>query len=61
MILLSLFVIPSNAKDIYKWVDKDGIPHFTDDPTKVPESEKGKNQDGKDTIGVSPFSPKKKT
>jgi hypothetical protein len=44
VILLSLFVIPSNAKNIYKWVDKYGVPHFIDDPAKVTESEKGKTK-----------------
>lgn len=37
-ILILLLVLPSvsHAADIYKWVDKDGTAHFTDDLSKVP-------------------------
>jgi uncharacterized membrane protein YgcG len=37
-ILILLLVLPSifHAADIYKWVDKDGTVHFTDDISKVP-------------------------
>ena len=38
MLILLLLVLPSifHAADIYKWVDKDGTAHFTDDLSKVP-------------------------
>src|SRR5919197_2001581 len=35
------FLYPSYAKDIYKWVDKNGTLHYTDDPKKIPEEKKG--------------------
>ena len=37
-ILILLLVLPpiSHAADIYKWVDKNGTAHFTDDISKVP-------------------------
>ena len=35
LLLLALASI-SHAADIYKWVDKDGTAHFTDDITKAP-------------------------
>jgi len=39
---LFLFTLtPSYAKDIYKWVDKDGTLHFTDNPAGVPEEKLG--------------------
>jgi uncharacterized protein DUF4124 len=41
LIFLSVLLIPSYAKDMYKWVDKDGTSHFTDDPAKIPEEKKG--------------------
>jgi len=38
ILILLLLVLPSifHAADIYKWVDKDGTAHFTDDISKVP-------------------------
>jgi len=38
ILILLLLVLPSmsHAADIYKWVDKDGTAHFTDDLNKVP-------------------------
>jgi Domain of unknown function (DUF4124) len=41
LIFLSVLLIPSYAKDMYKWVDKDGTSHVTDDPAKIPEEKKG--------------------
>ncbi len=43
VVLLFLFILltPSYAKDIYRWVDKDGTLHFTDNPAGVPEEKMG--------------------
>jgi hypothetical protein len=41
LISLSIFLTPSYAKDIYKWVDKDGNIHFTDNRANIPEDKKG--------------------
>lgn len=31
-----LFVLPAHGATIYKWVDKNGVIHFTDDYEKIP-------------------------
>jgi len=36
ILILIAFTIPCYAVTIYKWVDKDGVMHFTDDYSKVP-------------------------
>lgn len=38
LLILLLFAVPVDAATIYKWVDKEGGVHFTDDPSKVPPS-----------------------
>ncbi len=36
ILILLIFTLPGYAITIYKWVDKDGVMHFTDDYSKVP-------------------------
>jgi hypothetical protein len=38
LLMLLVFISPSYAATIYKWVDKDGVVNFTDDLSKVPPS-----------------------
>jgi chromosome segregation ATPase len=38
LLALLIFVVPVDAATIYKWVDKEGVVHFTDDLSKVPPS-----------------------
>ena len=38
IVLLSLLIPFSGSADIYKYVDKNGIAHYTDDISKVPEA-----------------------
>ena len=38
LLILLIFAAPVHAATIYKWVDKEGGVHFTDDPSKVPPS-----------------------
>jgi len=38
LLVLLIFSAPVFAATIYKWVDKDGVVNFTDDPSKVPPS-----------------------
>ncbi|HLE25246.1 MAG TPA: DUF4124 domain-containing protein [Thermodesulfobacteriota bacterium] len=40
LIFICSLLIPSYAKEIYKWVDKDGLVHFTDNPSSIPEEKK---------------------
>ena len=40
LIFISSLLIPSYAKELYKWVDKDGLVHFTDNPSSIPEEKK---------------------
>jgi uncharacterized protein DUF4124 len=42
LLLLLAPLTPSYPKTIYKWVDKDGAIHFTDDPKAIPEDRKTK-------------------
>jgi hypothetical protein len=39
---------------IYKWVDEEGIVHFTDDPSKIPEKDVPKSGKPRQDIPVSP-------
>ena len=54
LIFICSLLIPSYAKEIYKWVDKDGLVHFTDNPSSIPEEKKdeaiiiGEISDGSD-------------
>lgn len=61
-----LFTTTSYAKDIYKWVDKDGNPHFTDNHALIPKNkvdeadiidEKESESDGKGEFDVIEISP----
>ena len=61
-----LFTTTSYAKDIYKWVDKDGNPHFTDNHALIPKDkvdeadiidEKESESDGKGEFDVIEISP----
>ena len=63
---LFLFSTASFAKDIYKWVDKDGNLHFTDNHTLIPKDkvgeaniieEKESESDGKGEFDVVEISP----
>lgn len=36
LLMLLVFVSPSYAATVYKWVDRDGVVNFTDDLSKVP-------------------------
>ena len=38
LLILLVFAVPVYAATVYKWVDKEGGVHFTDDPSKVPPS-----------------------
>jgi len=38
LMILLIFAVPVDAATVYKWVDKEGGVHFTDDPSKVPPS-----------------------
>ncbi|MGH7799210.1 MAG: DUF4124 domain-containing protein [Thermodesulfobacteriota bacterium] len=40
LIFICSLLIPSYAKEIYKWVDKYGSVHFTDNPSGIPEEKK---------------------
>ncbi len=42
LLLLLAPLTPSYPKTIYKWVDKDGAIHFTDDPKTIPGDKKAK-------------------
>lgn len=37
-LILMTFSLPAYSATIYKWVDKEGVVNFTDDPDKVPPS-----------------------
>jgi hypothetical protein len=36
LLILLVFTVPGYTATIYKWVDKEGVVHFTDDISKVP-------------------------
>jgi clan AA aspartic protease (TIGR02281 family) len=62
----SLFFGSIAYGDVYKWVDEKGTLHFTDDLSKIPERYRPdveilKGTKRKETIEVSPSSPKEKT
>jgi hypothetical protein len=38
LLILLVFTVPAYTATIYKWVDKEGVVNFTDDPSKVPPS-----------------------
>ncbi|MBI2485458.1 MAG: DUF4124 domain-containing protein [Deltaproteobacteria bacterium] len=66
VILIFLFAISSYPKDIYKWVDKDGNLHFTDNHALIPKDkvgeadmidEKESETDGKGEFDVVEISP----
>jgi putative lipase involved disintegration of autophagic bodies len=38
LLILLVFAVPAYTATIYKWVDKEGVVNFTDDPSKVPPS-----------------------
>lgn len=41
LIFLTVVLVTSSySKEIYKWVDKSGTIHFTDDPAKIPEEKR---------------------
>ena len=40
---------------IYKWVDEEGIVHFSDDPSKIPEKYVSKSEKPKQDLTVSPL------
>ena len=42
LLFLLIPLTPCYSKTIYKWVDKDGTIHFTDDPKTIPEDKKSK-------------------
>src|ERR1700758_3536183 len=42
LIFLFVSLTPSYARDIYKWIDKDGTSHFTDDPKTIPKDKRSK-------------------
>lgn len=51
-LLATVFVLIGNVLSIhaemYKWVDEDGVVHFTDDPTNIPEKHKKDVKKSKD-------------
>jgi restriction endonuclease/uncharacterized protein DUF4124 len=53
--LILLAVPPSSASKIYKWVDKNGIIHFTNDPATIPLEYRGlvEESNSKTDNGVS--------
>jgi hypothetical protein len=40
LLFLLITLTPSYSKTTYRWVDKDGTIHFTDDPKTIPEDKK---------------------
>jgi len=40
---------------IYKWVDEEGMDHFTDDPSKIPEKYVSKPERPKQDLTISPL------
>jgi len=40
---------------IYKWVDEEGIVHFTDDPSKIPEKYVSKSKKSNQDLTISPI------
>jgi hypothetical protein len=49
LILLFLFAAELSFAEVYKWVDENGVPHFTDDIMQIPE----KYRSAVDKIGIS--------
>ena len=61
MLIRLLLVLPSifHAAEIYKWVDKDGTPHFADDLSKVPPEyrDQVKTEQVRDSEKTQPSTP----
>jgi hypothetical protein len=54
IIIIILFFPLHSIGQIYKWVDEEGIVHFTDDPSKIPEKYLSKSEKLKQDIPISP-------
>ncbi len=64
LLIILIFGIPAYGATIYKWVDKEGVVHFTDDLTKIPPSYRDRVdvEDRKDVIEkVAPQPPQAAT
>lgn len=62
--LTVVLVTSSYSKEIYKWVDKDGTIHFTDDPAQIPQENRkeaetiqGNEEDPVDEVDVDLIAP----
>jgi hypothetical protein len=54
IIIIILFFPLHSIGQIYKWVDEEGIVHFTDDSSKIPEKYLSKSEKSKQDIPISP-------
>lgn len=45
-VLAVLVASTAFAADIYRWVDEDGVTHFTDDPSQIPKGKKREKTKG---------------
>ena len=54
IIIIILFFPLHSIGQIYKWVDGEGIVHFTDDPFKIPEKNLSKSEKSKQDVTISP-------
>ena len=55
IIIIILFFPLHSVGQIYKWVDEEGIVHFTDDPSKIQEKYVSKLEKPKQDLTISPL------
>jgi len=56
IIIISILSFPLySIGQIYKWVDEEGIVHFTDDPSEIPEKYASKSEKPKQDLTISPL------
>jgi hypothetical protein len=56
IIIISILAFPLHSiGQIYKWVDEEGIVHFTDDPSEIPEKLASKSEKPKQDLTISPL------
>ena len=56
LIIISILFFPLySIGQIYKWVDEEGIVHFTDDPSEIPEKYASKSEKPKQDLTISPL------
>ena len=68
VLIFWVFISWAYGATIYKWVDKEGVMHFTDDPTKIPsqyrnrvETEEREDSKKVETPAAAPVTPPKVT